>query len=385
MSAKELPRVLCVDDEQAILNGLAVTLRGRCEVVKATSGAAALELCGKSDARFAAVMTDLRMPGMDGVTLLERLRTASPDTVRMLLTGSGDLTAATAAVNKGQVFRFLTKPVAPPVILAAVDAALEQYRLVTAERVLLEETLRGSIRVLLDVLALANPAVSGRALRLRRTAQALVARLQLRDAWPIEVAAMLSQLAWIALPAELLRRLERGETLAAAERTRVAMLPLQTDELLQPIPRIEAVREILIRHAAPKHPETEAEVTRGSVTAIGSEILRLAADYDALETRDILGEAAIDALKDRAARYVPSMLETLVAWIRDGGSALAVTSLPVCEVHVGMVFVEDVRLSTGALLVPRGFEVTTSFIERVQHFANGAVREPVKVRSGAAT
>ena len=196
---------------------------------------------------------------------------------------------------------------------------------------------------------------------------------------------MLSQLAWIALPAELLRRLERGETLAAAERTRVAMLPLQTDELLQPIPRIEAVREILIRHAAPKHPETEAEVTRGSVTAIGSEILRLAADYDALETRDILGEAAIDALKDRAARYVPSMLETLVAWIRDGGSALAVTSLPVCEVHVGMVFVEDVRLSTGALLVPRGFEVTTSFIERVQHFANGAVREPVKVRSGAAT
>jgi hypothetical protein len=114
------------------------------------------------------VVSDLQMPGMDGITLLSSLRKVSPDTVRVLLTGHADVDAAIAAVNEGNIFRFLRKPCPPGALLRALEASVEQYRLITAERVLLEQTLRGSLKTLTDILAFVNPVAFGRAIRSRK-------------------------------------------------------------------------------------------------------------------------------------------------------------------------------------------------------------------------
>lgn len=130
---RDRPRVLCVDDESRVLEGLVVLLRKDYEVHCATGGEEALRLL-ESLGGVAVVLSDMRMPGMDGATLLQRVMTRYPDAVRMLLTGHPGGDAATAA-KQAQVFRFLTKPCPPAELKAAVQAGVAQHRQIVSERV----------------------------------------------------------------------------------------------------------------------------------------------------------------------------------------------------------------------------------------------------------
>src|ERR1700690_3969334 len=170
------PRVPFVDDEPNVLEGLSLTLRRGYEVVLAGSGEAGLDVLTR-DPTIAAVVSDMRMPGMDGATFLGKARAVLPDATRLLLTGQAELALAIAAINEGRIFRFLTKPCPPPVLVAAVEAGVELHRLVTSERVLLEQTLRGSIQMLTDVLALAAPTAFGQAVRIQRYARDLASKV----------------------------------------------------------------------------------------------------------------------------------------------------------------------------------------------------------------
>ncbi|HRY14336.1 MAG TPA: response regulator, partial [Candidatus Competibacteraceae bacterium] len=241
----ERPKILCVDDEPNVLEGLKLHLRRHYTVHTATGGPLALE-CLEREGPFAVVLSDMRMPGMDGATLLGQIRRRSPDTTRMLLTGHADLDSAIAAVNEGQLFRFLLKPCPPPTLLQAFEAGIAQYRLLTAERVLLEQTLRGVIQTLTNILALTHPVAFGRANRLKRHAVDLARQIGIhQDLWPLEVAAMLSQIGCIILPDETLEKLYQGGVPGEKERAMLERVPTVTEQLLGNIPRLEAVLSIL--------------------------------------------------------------------------------------------------------------------------------------------
>jgi signal transduction histidine kinase len=132
------PSVLCVDDEPNLLAGLVHTLRRRFRVVTAESGQEGLRLL-ETPRPFDVIVSDYRMPGMDGAEFLRRSRQAAPGAVRVLLTGHASLEGAIAAVNEGHVFRFLMKPCPPEVLVGAVEAAAAEGRAVAAERHGLEE------------------------------------------------------------------------------------------------------------------------------------------------------------------------------------------------------------------------------------------------------
>lgn len=187
-------KVLCVDDEPGVLEGLTLTLRRRYDVLTASNGALGLQRL-EENPDVVVILSDMRMPQMDGATFLERSRAIAPDASRILLTGYADLDSAVAAVNLGQVFRFMQKPSSPATILAAVDAGVNQHRLVTAEKVLLEQTLHGAIAVLTQVLALVSPVEFGHGTRLKRRVSDLAMRLHLPNRWQVEVAAMLLPIA----------------------------------------------------------------------------------------------------------------------------------------------------------------------------------------------
>jgi FixJ family two-component response regulator len=193
---------------------------------------------------MAVVVSDMRMPGMDGAAFLAEVRSRWPEVVRMLLTGQSDIESAIAAINKGQIFRFLTKPCPPPALLAAVQAAVAQHELITAERVLLEQTLHGSIKALTDMLALVSPVSFGRATRVKQLVSDIAGHLGLKERWQVEVAAMLSQIGHMTLPAETAERVYYGRALSNDEQRLVARLPGLTESLLGNIPRLETVREI---------------------------------------------------------------------------------------------------------------------------------------------
>src|SRR5579863_9903418 len=137
-------KALFVDDEPSVLEGYRRILRKDAEVYTADSGQEGLRLL-ENDGPFAVVVSDMRMPGMDGVCFLRECHTRSPETVRVLLTGYADFQSAINAVNQGRIFRFLTKPCDAEDLRATIANCLEQHRLIHAEKELLEATLIGSM------------------------------------------------------------------------------------------------------------------------------------------------------------------------------------------------------------------------------------------------
>lgn len=135
------PRVLLVDDEPALLAGLRRQLRPHYEVVCSVDPAAALDvLTGQGP--FAVVVSDMRMPVMDGAAFLEHVRTLAPETTRVLLTGQADVPATIAAINRGQAFRFLCKPCPAEELLDTLQAAVDEHRRVRKQQSLLDRSLR---------------------------------------------------------------------------------------------------------------------------------------------------------------------------------------------------------------------------------------------------
>ncbi len=133
MDDQDHPRVLCVDDDREILEAIAPHLYPTYQVDLATSGAEGLRLL-RLHPDTAVIVSDLRMPGMDGSKFLAASRALAPDARRILLTGCDDMSAAIAAVNDGQICRFLTKPCAPRTFLAGIEFALSEYRSEMANR-----------------------------------------------------------------------------------------------------------------------------------------------------------------------------------------------------------------------------------------------------------
>ncbi len=362
-------RVLCVDDEPGVLEGLELHLRKRVRVVTATSGAEGLARLAEHD-DFAVVLSDMRMPKMNGATFLSRARERAPDATRMLLTGQTDLESAMAAVNEGHIFRFLTKPCPPPRLIANFQAAVEQHRLVHAERDLLEGTLRGSIKALTDVLALTHPLAFGRATRLQPLVTHMAETLSLEPRWTVEVAAMLSQLGVVSLPSDTAERLYFGRELTGADEDLVKAMPKVVRELLGNIPRLEPVLSIL-GAGAPGEELDEA-------TTSAREVLRVANEFDVLVSRGAAETDAVETLRGRGSRYDEAVVAALAVAL-GLGEAREVREIPLRDIREGMTFADDVTTSSGMLLIARGHEVTPSFVRRAKGFRRGYVQEPIRV------
>lgn len=126
-------RILFVDDEENVLHAYKRSLRHHFEVFTADSGNEAIKLV-KSEGPFAVVISDYRMPEMDGIELLNIVKQLSPDSIRIILTGFADLQIAIDAINEGNIYRFLTKPILNDKLVLALNDSAELYRLVTSEK-----------------------------------------------------------------------------------------------------------------------------------------------------------------------------------------------------------------------------------------------------------
>ena len=382
MSPESKPRILMVDDEPNILQGYTRTLRSFFEVVTATSGAAGLDML-RQQSTFAVVVSDLRMPQMDGVAFLHHAREIAPDATRILFTGNPDLESAISAVNDGAIFRFVTKPCSLEILRKTLQAAAGQHRLVTAERVLLEQTLRGSVKTLTDILALVNPSAFGRAARARSEINRLMDAANIQERWPVEVAAMLSQIGSVTLPSHTSEKLYQGESLSEDELAMVNRLPGVVEDLLANIPRLDSVRQIL-RYERKNYDGSGSphDEVHGGEIPWGARALRVTLDLDVLETQKTPLPIALATLRGRKGCYDPTILESL-ADVRGGvleTGESTVEEVPADGLRTGMVLAEDVKTLKGLLLVARGQEVTIGLIERLRNFSSQVgVKEPIRV------
>ena len=368
------PRVLCVDDEPYVLEGLRDVLSRSFDVKVATSGIEGLEILRGEPDSFAVVISDMRMPRMAGADFLRAARSIAPDAVRMLLTGHADLQAAINAVNGARLFRFLTKPCDAQELMRACAAALGQHRPQTAERVLLEETLRGSVDALAEVLALTNPAAFGRAGRVKALAGKLARAAELSNWWEVEVAATLAHIGAVTLPQATAEKLYASERLTAEEAAMVERVPLVTRRLLGKIPRLEGVLEILGNYEEDLGDEAS---DASSPIPVGARVLRIAVDYAKLDAEGATKSIALGAMRGRGG-YDRQLLDTF-AGIIGGDVEVELREVAISDLRVGMTLADDVLSVRGGLLLARGQGVSDQLIERLRNLNAGFVREPLRV------
>jgi len=360
--------ILLVDDEVAILDGLRRQLRRKFQVHTANGGAEALELLQTEPVTV--VVSDMRMPQMDGATFLSRVRALYPDVVRILLTGQTDTQAAITAVNEGQIYRFLTKPCPPEVLLAEIGDAVERNRLLTAEREVLGTTLRRTVEALTATLSLAQPVAFGRAVRVARTVTELAEALEIKEAWELEVTAMLSHLGAVTLPPAVLAKLDGGRPLTEEEAEMVDRIPGISRDLVSTIPRLEGVAEAIGWHRV-RYDGAGSGVgaPRGEDLPLAARILRLAVDFDAGMSQRPSVQATISALRADAGAYDPRVLGALVTSYDVPDSQEPPRAVDVDDLAPGMVVFDDVRTTEGVLLISRETEVTDALILRIENYA----------------
>ena len=375
MSSPALPRVLFVDDEPRIVEALALILRKDFEVHTALSGEEALgklrELNGA-----AVVVSDMRMPGMDGATLLQKVRESFPHAVRILLTGEAGRNVAVLAVNKGHIFRYLTKPCPPEELRTAVEAGVSQHRLLNAEKAILQETLLGLIAALIDVLAITNPVAFGRARRVTRLAMGFAKSLGYEEYWQLEASAMLSQIGYISLPMELAEKVYYGHTLTPAEALLAQDVTKVGEQLLDHVPRLDPVMQVLA--ALGWEDAALARLGEGTI-GLAARILGLTLEFDTYVLRGRTSDEALEMLRVRGPRYGADNIDKFAHLVSTSTEARQVREMPLKSVLPGMTILQDVRTQVGTLLVPRGFEVTERFLERIVNFNAELLDEMVRV------
>ncbi len=372
-------RVLFVDDEPQVLEGIQRLLRKHMEVQTATSAADGLRALAEAGP-FALVVSDMRMPNMNGAQFLARVRKQYPDTVRVILSGQSDLEATIAAVNDGHIYRFMCKPCPADQLLAAVEDGLNQHRLITAEKVLLEQTLSGSVTMLVEILGMVSPAASGRASRLKRYTVGLAAALKLPDRWQWGLAALVSQIGCVALPRELLSKAEAGQGMTEEEKRLHESHPEVARRLLAAIPRLEDVAEIVTaQFGGIDFTGHSGDVRQWDVRSAGRLLLRTALEFDRLIVGGSTAEAAVSALRVSKLVLPKPVTEALRA-VAPANQGRAVKQLRLKDLSAGMILDEDLVSPKGIRLVPSGHEVTQSLIVRLNSIAAGVgVVEPFRV------
>ena len=375
-------KILCVDDEPNILEGYKRALRKEFDLYSAEGGGAGLATI-EAHGPFAVIVSDMRMPGMDGVQFLTKVKEVAPDSVRMMLTGNADQQTAMSAVNEGRIFRFLTKPCPPETLAQALTAGLEQYRLVTAEKQLLEETLNNSLQVLVEILALVNATAFSRATRLKRLARDIARRLRFSNAWEVEIAAMLSQIGCITVPEETLQKIVKGEPLTGKELHIYQQHPQVGRELIARIPRLETVAEIIGHQNRRISDDTGARARTDQTDAatFGARILKVVLDFDKLLEARNLPHTIYHELAGRVGWYDPVVLNALFEVIEDGIDEYASVTMPLAALEPGMMLDEALTTTRGAFLLSAGHEITFSLILRLQNFFEaGLINEEIHVR-----
>lgn len=373
-------KILCVDDEPNVLEGIRRHLGRKVIMESATSGVDGLRLV-KDSGPYAVVISDMRMPVMNGSQFLARVRELAPDSVRMILSGQADMQATIDAVNEGQIFRFLTKPCPPDTLWSVVESGLKQFRLVNAERDLLEKTLSGAVKMLTEVVGLANLVAYSRAARVQRYALAIAEALGVGNHWELRLAAMLSQIGCVTLPADVLTKVYSNVRLDDEERRLYETHAELAARLLCSIPRLDGVAEIIAGQM--KRPDlTSASQVAGrwESKTLGTLVLRVATELDQLITRGARPAVALQKLVESWPE-LPAAIGDAVRTARISEGETVIRAIMLVELTPGMVLDEDLKSSNGIRLVPQGHEVTNTIMTRLRSVAAGVgVKEPFRVR-----
>lgn len=303
-------KVLLVDDDIAFLNLFKAMTKNKIDVFTAENGKQGLDIL-RRHGPFSVIISDYRMPEMDGLEFLEKALKIAPETVRLLLSGQADVSVALDAVNICKVFKILVKPCKNKDLAEALKEAFSQYRLISAETELMTNTLSSIVHLVGDVASILRPGIYDRTSRMLPLVRAIALEMKDHDFWATEAATSLSVLGFIFLSPELLEKMSRGQILTGNDHKQFAQHAKDSSRLISRVPRLEKVAAILAMQEEDYSLEISDNGLVGDSIPLGARILRVVSDYDRLVSGDRVKGEAVSILKNRQGRYDPKVLGAL--------------------------------------------------------------------------
>ncbi|WP_297797683.1 HD domain-containing phosphohydrolase [uncultured Marinobacter sp.] len=416
-------RLLLVDDEENILRSLQRILRKEpYELETATSGEAALSMM--EEQKFDLVISDARMPGMDGPTLLAKIKKKWPFCIRILLTGYADVTATIKAINEGQIYRYISKPWDDEELKLIVRQALA-FQLSERRRLALEKLTRKQNKELKALNASLENKVLARTEELKETADMLdAAYTELKQSYvtttevfssliakrlpvhkqpnplviamvkafaeyhnldedlsrDLSMAAALYNLGKLGWPDELF--FASSDLLNRDQRLEYLKYPIQGEQLLMALEPLKETARIIRHHQEKWNGYGVPERLQGKNIPYGSRILRLAVDFIELQYGLILERKVsrdnalklIKRYKDRlydpeiADQFLEVCMEVAPDVEHDDPEILVLDTL---RVKPGMVLAKNLYAASGMLLLNEGKELTAPLIDKLTSFEKG--------------
>ncbi|MDI1333756.1 HD domain-containing phosphohydrolase [Pseudomonas sp.] len=414
------PTILLVDDEESILNSLRRLLRGQpYEVLLATSGEQALDIMAKQPVDL--VMSDARMPNMDGATLLAHIHQRHPDTLRILLTGYADLTMIVKAINDGQIDRYISKPWHDEELLLTLRQSLAYQRSERERLHLVQETWEQNEELRL-LNATLEKHVASRTAELQQTADMLdLAYEELKHSY-VTGTEVFSLLANLRLPPakqtnrqiiELVRvycklhGLDEGSTrdltMAAAlynigklswtdsmmtapadllhhnDQERYRGYPKQSESLLMTLDPMKDAARLILHHQERWDGTGFPDRLKGEAIPLGARWLKLAVDFIELQRglileRQMNSDEALVYIRQYAGRlYDPDLVEDFIqvcaAYQSDVSLAdPTVKVLTTRDLATGMILARNLNADNGMLLLNAGKVLSGPLVEKLIAF-----------------
>lgn len=416
--------ILCVDDDSTILLLLSIQLAPEgYQLLTASSAAEGLKLLEEHVVTL--VVSDLRMPEMDGIEFLSQVRSRWPDTVRILLTGQSDIDATIAAINEGGVYRYIAKPFSRNDLLLSVRDAVN-YQTLASEKARLTLLAQDQNQQLLAINAELEERVEARTAELRREHnRVLVANEKLKAGFAVSVK-VFSQLiefgevhhaghsrrvAQVARRIAVHMRIDRNQIqdifisallhdigrfglsptirskaaneLTPAEREQFKSHPARGAMVLMAVPELRLAGRVIRAHHERFDGMGYPDGLAGQDIPLGARILAVANDYDELQT-GAMGEEYFEREQARdfiqewsGRRYDPLVVEAFSALLSSGGLSLAGTdSLAIRElvlqpeqIEAGMVLSRDLISRDGLLLLAEEYVLDDEWIGMIREFS----------------
>lgn len=377
MTTPAKPRILMVDDEANILSGYRRLLSARYEVTTAEGGKAGLEAM-RAKPGFQVIVSDMRMPEMDGVQFCVAAHQTDPAAVVMMLTGNADQDTAVRAVNEGAVFRFLNKPCPPETLEKALQDALKQHEVMAAERAVLRDTLSGCVKMLVEAATLQDPRAAQTIESIRTSVMMLAKGLHMED-WRFGLAGNLCLV---------------GRLVSGASTDFFAMSERELQEcadrgaaIIKMVPRLAPVAEVVRRQREGGTLPVGQDWSTADRILCASRVVRYAVDFErALHARGGDRQRAVEDLAGGPVKYDQTLLDVAKAIMllppqaAGGGAAPVVKDLALAQLKEGMVVQADLAGKDGKLVFAKDQTLTALAIDRARGLEEiGLVAGMVKV------
>ncbi|MDD5330707.1 MAG: response regulator [Sulfuricella sp.] len=425
--------LLFVDDEANILSSLKRLFRPLgYRIFTAGGGAEGLEIMARE--RVDLVISDMRMPEMNGAQFLEQVRAKWPDAMRILLTGYADVTSTIDAINKGEIYRYVSKPWDDNDIVLVVHHALELKNLEQEKKRLevltarqneelkdlnanleakvrerteevrqtmgflevankqLKDSYLTTLKVFSNLMELREGAMAGHSRRVADHARRLAQRLGMPDGEVQDVmfAGLLHDIGKIGLSDRLLHK--PFSALTTEERTEVIRHPVTGQAALMALENMKDAAKLIRSHHERFDGLGYPDGLVGIAIPRGARILAVANDYDALQIGTAMSknltetEAREYLLESRGKRYDPKVVDVFLEMLggTDASSAAGVeVKLPSSALRRGMVLARDLTSPDGLLLLSRDYLIDDAMIEQIRNFEQTEARPlQIYVRAG---